>query len=349
MVVIYIDMDYFFAACEELRHPELAGKPFVVGTSPPEHRMRGVVQTCNYEARKYGIHSAMPMTEALKLCKDLGYVPPDDAYYEGISAKLSALVRSRGYATESDSIDEFAVDVGDMGYPEATKLAGSIKAEVRSSIGLPCTIGISSGKTFAKMVCDSAKPDGLRVVPEPELSGFLAGKSVDDIPGIGRKLSEKLASMGLDTVDKLARASATMLVGEFGEVGTYMHMIANGRETERVVENTGALSIGRERAVRINAGDAVALRNTITDLSGQVSGEVTRQGVLFKTVTIKVRYGDFTVRTKSISLNHYTDSAAVVLDTAVELSLGVDPTKAVNKLGVRVSSLVSMKGQKKLF
>lgn len=343
-------MDYFFAACEELKHPELKGKPFVVGTSSFEERTsKGVVQTCNYETRKLGIHSAMPLIEAFKIKPDLKYLPEDYEYYESTSKKIVELLKSYGFRLEVDSIDEVAMEAAGMDYDTAIDLSRKIKARINDSLGLPCTVGISFGKTFAKMACDEAKPNGLKAVSEADITAFLGEKPVEKLPGIGKKTGDRLRALGFDTIGKLSKASPVALYGEFGEVGKYMYLIANGTETEKIVENEEAQSIGRERAVKLDPNNSMEVGEILKKLSDEVSAEVKKQNLLYKTVTLKARYNDFTTHIKSTRLNHYINSAELLRETAIALSKYLDTTKDVNKIGVKVSTLVSMKGQNTLF
>jgi nucleotidyltransferase/DNA polymerase involved in DNA repair len=348
--VIYIDMDYFFAACEELRHPELKGKTFVVGTSPFEdRRIRGVVQTCNYETRKLGIHSAMPLIEAFKIKPDLTYLPEDSDYYEATSKKIADLLRAYGFRMEMDSIDEVAMDTADTSYEKAAELAKEMKSKINGQLGLPCTVGVSFGKTFAKMACDEAKPNGLKIVTEAQVREFLSPKEVGKIPGVGKKIGDRLRAMGFDTIGKLSKANPVALFGEFGEVGKYIFLIANGTETEKIVENDEALSIGRERAVFLDPNNSIEIGEMLRKLSEEAAAEVRKQNLLYKTITLKVRYNDFTTHIKSSRLNHYSNSVDMLYDTVVGLSKHLDMTKEINKIGVRVSTLISMKGQNTLF
>ena len=182
---LLIDMDYFFAACEELRHHEYKDKALVVGTSSSENKEKGVVQTCNYIARQYGIHSAMSISDALKLNPNLTYLASDEAYYEQISHKLEHLIRSRNLRMEVMSIDEIAIETNNDNYAEALALAESIKEEINSNLGLPCTIGVSSAIVYAKMVCDAYKPNKIGVVRREDLVNFIKDKEVKAIIGVG--------------------------------------------------------------------------------------------------------------------------------------------------------------------
>ncbi|MEM0074516.1 MAG: DNA polymerase IV, partial [Candidatus Micrarchaeaceae archaeon] len=175
-LILLIDMDYFFAACEELRRPEIKEKPVVVGADPKNGTARGVVSTCNYIARRYGIHSGMPISMAYRLKPDAVFLPVDDAYYENMSSKVMTIIKKYADRFEQASIDEAFVDVSESAedYAGALKIANAIKEEIRNSLGLPCSIGIGPSKLIAKMACEAAKPNGIKLVKESEAKNFIA-------------------------------------------------------------------------------------------------------------------------------------------------------------------------------
>ncbi len=347
--VLFIDMDYFFAACEELRRPELKGRPFVVGTHPEKDRFRGVVQTCNYEARKFGVRSAMSVTKAFELCKDLIYVPDDWRYYEEMSAKVMQLIRSYSFPVEQDSVDEAAVDLGKTGYDEAKRIGEELKGKVNAEIGLPCTIGISYGKYLAKMVCDASKPNGFGIVTEKETERFLKDKAVGKLPGVGEKTEAKLKSMGITTIGELARVNPVTLIDKFGSAGVDMQQLAKGVDDSKVVSTEETLSIGRQSTLYQNTDDIVVVGKKLRELSDEVAREAERKGFRFKNVGVMVRYEDFTQITRSANLRHYSSSGDDIYAAAMALAKGLVSERKVRKVGVRVASLLETKGQKALF
>lgn len=347
-LVIYIDMDYFFAACEELRHPELKGMPLIVGTSPEQAKLRGVVQTCNYEARKFGIRSGMPTAEAFKLNPQVNYLPSDEKYYESMSTKVLEAVSSYGMRLEQMSIDEFALDSGMYAYDLAKRKAEEIKVRINTDIGLPCTIGVSIGKTFAKMACDQAKPNGLMVIEEKDIGQFLEDKDVGKLIGVGSKTKARLNSLGIRTIGDLKRSNASRLVAEFGAMGAYMYALANGRETEKIKDPADALSIGRERTMEHNTEDKRELLSEASKLAKIVVAELNQKGFMFKTVSVKAKYQDFTERIRSRTLRHYSNSIEAVNESARQLMDDVIVGKPIRKIGVRLSTFTKSKGQKKL-
>lgn len=348
-LVLFIDMDSFYASCEELRHPELKGKAFVVGTSDEKDKMHGVVETANYMAKKAGIHSAMPTLTAYKMKKDIIYVPSDHDYYDAMSAKIMQTLRSYGFRMEPVSIDEAALDLGGMSYEEAEKLGRIIKKEVNTNIGLPCTVGISSGKIFAKMVCDDAKPDGLKVVRGEKIKEFLKDKDIERILGVGHKTAERLNAAGIKTIGDIAKSEPTKLTNTVGSFGVELYALANGIDASKVIEHYDVLSIGRERTLSRKTTELDEINKMLDSLADEVMGEVVKQGFSFKTITVKARYVDFTEKIKGKSLTNYSDSLELLKKTSHELIREIIDTKPVRKVGVRVSSFTAGKGQKKLF
>lgn len=348
-MVLFLDMDYFFAACEEVRHPEFKAKPLVVGTASAEKKERGVVQTCNYEAREFGIHSAMATAQALKLKPDLVYLASDEKYYEETSDKVMKLLRSYGFVTEIISIDEAALALGEVGYTDAEALAKEIKYKINIEFGLPCTIGISVGKIYAKMVCDSSKPDGLGLLKETDIKSFLKDKKIEALLGVGRKTAEKLNSMGIKTIGELSKTDPNILVEKFGSFGKELFLLANGMDESKVEENYNVLSIGRERTLEKETKNLDLIDQMLKELSEEVMSEIKRQGLWFKGISVKARYFDFTERIKNKRLNNYTDSFDTLYETATHLIRDLVADKNVRKVGVRTYILSQKRGQKSIF
>jgi DNA polymerase IV (archaeal DinB-like DNA polymerase) len=347
-LVLFIDMDSFYASCEELRHPELRGKPFVVGTSDEQNKMKGVVETASYAAKRSGVHSAMPTSMALKMKKEIIYVPSDHDYYDAMSMKVMQRLKTFGYKMEMLSVDEAALDLAGMEYEEAERLGEKIKGEINNGMGLPCTIGIAHGKIFAKMVCDDAKPDGLKLVKQENMTDFLMGKSVIKILGVGRKTSEKLALFGIRTIGDLAKADPAKLTGAVGSFGIELHNLANGIDESKVIDQWKVLSISRERTLESRTNDLDKANRMLDALAEEVMRDVDKNGFSFKTITVKARYSDFTEKVRGKTLPAYSNSALVLKKTAHDLIEELVAEKPFRKVGVRVSSFTSGKAQKKL-
>ncbi len=342
-------MDSFYASCEEMRKPELKGKAFIVGTHDEGNRMKGVVETASYMAKRAGIRSAMPTMMAFKIKKDIVYVPSDHEYYESVSTKIMQKLKSYGFRMEMVSIDEAALDLDGMDYKEAETLGERIKGEINNAIGLPCTVGISDGKILAKMVCDDAKPDGLKVVKRENVKEFLADKDVQRILGVGNKTAERLNAIGIKTIGDLAQANKIALTAAVGSFGLELHSLANGRDESKVMDQWKILSIGRERTLEASTDDLKKIDAMLDELSEEVIDEVLKNGFSFKTVTVKARYPDFTEKIKGKSLSGYTDSLEVLKKMSHELIRELVNMSPVRKVGVRISTFTPSKSQKKLF
>ena len=350
-LVLFVDMDSFYASCELLRHPELRGKAFVVGTADEQHKERGVVETASYSAKKAGIRSAMPVATAIKIKPDVIYVPSDHDYYDTMSSMVMNLLKAYAFKTEVLSVDEAALDLGDTDVKKAEALAKKIKGQISEQLRLPCTIGVSTGKVLAKMVCDAAKPDGLMLVPQNKVMEFLAGKEVDRIPGVGPKTRERLEKIGITTVRDLAISNPSTVMNVVGSFGAELCQLANGHDNSEVIDVWTVLSIGRERTLENKTVDFKEIDKMLDGLSLEVHNELKRQNFRYRTVTVKGRYNDFTEKLKSKTLQGYTDSLEVLKSTAHELIREIVADKPVRKVGVRVSSFEgeAEKKQKRLF
>jgi nucleotidyltransferase/DNA polymerase involved in DNA repair len=347
-LVLFVDMDYYYAACEELRHPDAKGKPMIVGTGDEANKLKGVVESCNYEARKFGIRSAMPVAMALKIKSDIIYIPADHDYYDRTSKQIMEILKGLGFRMEVISVDEAAVDLGEMGYKEGLALGKRVKEEINKKLDLPCTVGLADGKVFAKIVCDSAKPNGLKLVEKKDMAAFLADKGTQRIPGIGAKTAEKLEGIGVKTIGELAKADIRRLSTAVGSFGMELHQIANGIDESQVVEQYEILSIGRERTLGATK-DLSKIDALLDELSDEVGNEVVKNGFRFKTITAKARYNDFTDKIKSKTIGYATDSLDTLKETSKALIRELVKEKPVRKVGVRVSSFESGKQQRRLF
>ena len=347
-LVLLIDMDSFFAACEELKHPELKGKPFVVGTFEESKKEKAVIQTASYAARKFGVRSAMPFATAIKLKPDLTYLPSDDKFYEETSSKIVKLLGTYKLRMEVMSIDEMALDSTLEDYDEAFRLAETIKERIKRDIGLPCTIGISVSKIYAKMACDAFKPDKVGMVKKEELKKFLADKEVIEIIGVGEKTKERLNRMKIKKISELAKANPTVLVEAFGKFGSELSRIARGEDDSGVEEGGPAISIGRETTLETESGDMEEIAGVMEKLTREAVAELAKKNMWYRSVSGKVRYPDFSIRTKTKRLANATDSYEVAFTTSLELVKELIGNQKARKVGIRLAELSDKKGQSKL-
>ena len=246
-IIMHIDMDYFYAAIEERENPELREKPVVVGADPKKGRGRGVVSTCNYKAREFGIKSGLPISKAYKLCKDCVFLPVNMELYQKVSEKIMDTLRKYSEKSEQVSIDEMFLDISRKakGFADAEKLAKKIKKEILEKEKLTCSIGIGPNRLIAKIASDFKKPDGLTAVKPDKVYDFISPMNVRKLWGIGPKTAEILKEMGIETVKQLSKAKQDKLIEEFGSFGHEMHLMSKGIDESEVEESFEIKSIGR--------------------------------------------------------------------------------------------------------
>jgi DNA polymerase IV (DinB-like DNA polymerase) len=350
-IIFHLDMDHFYTAVEERERPELKGKPVVVGADPKEGRGRGVVATSNYEARRTGVRSGMPISRAWKLCPEAVYLPPNFPLYIRVSNEVMDIARGYADKFEQWGIDEAFLDVSERvsGFDQAEALAKQLKQEIRLKENLTCSIGIGPNKLIAKIASDVHKPDGLTVVREEEVEAFLAPLPVRKLLWVGKKTEAKLKPLGVETVGDLARFDPVVLNEMFGVMGVQMHLMARGIDNSEVEQRMGVKSISHETTFEEDTDDASVILTALDALSDDVSKEAAEQRLFFKTVTIKVRYENFETHTTSKTLPFMTNRPQDLKKTARELLQGyLRRDRKIRLIGVRVSSFVSGEKQKTL-
>jgi DNA polymerase IV (DinB-like DNA polymerase) len=343
-IIFHVDMDQFFAAVEEREHPEIRGKPVIVGADPKEGKGRGVVSTCNYEARKYGVKSGMPITRAWRLCPQAVFLPVNFRLYLQVSARIMDTLRQHADKFEPWGFDEAFLDVSSRvrNYEEARKLALEIKKEIYEKEGLTCSIGVGPNKLIAKIASDFQKPDGLTVVEEKDVKAFLEPLDVDKLLWVGKKTTRKLNQMGIKTISDLARYDPSVLVEKFGVIGTQLYLYAQGIDRSEVGLRGPVKSIGRNVTFEKDTSDWTLVFQTLDKLCEEIYNEVKEQNFLFKTVTITVRYENFETHTRSKTLPFLTNKLSDFEKAAHELMQPyLRPERKIRLIGARVSNLVS--------
>ncbi|MGB9134403.1 MAG: DNA polymerase IV [Candidatus Bathyarchaeia archaeon] len=350
-IIFHVDMDQFYAAVEEREHPELRGKPVVVGADPKGGSGRGVVSTSNYEARKYGVRSGMPISRAWKLCPEAVYVQPNYQLYIEASSRIMGILRKYADKFERWGLDEAFLDVGSKvsSFEEARWLAETVKREVYEKERLTCSIGVGPNKLIAKIASDFKKPNGLTVVKEGEAEGFLAPLPVRKLLWVGKKTERKLNEMGIKTIGDLAKYDVSVLTEKFGVMGTQYYLSAYGMDNSEVSERGEIKSIGRETTFEEDTADSSIVFEAMDRLGGEIIEELVEGKLLFKTVTVKIRYENFETHTHGKTLHFYTGSLQSLEKTAREL---IQPyfsrNRKVRLVGVRVSNFASGRKQKTL-
>lgn len=337
-IILHLDMDSFYASVEVQKRPELKGRPVVIGADPRGGKGRGVVSTCSYEARAFGVRSAMPISQAYALCPDAIFLPPDIPSYIEASGEIMAILKITEYPFEQVSIDEAFLDVSPAGnYRNAKLLAEAIKNRILADLGLTCSIGIGPTKVVAKIASDFQKPDGLTIVPPERVVEFLAPLPVRRIPGIGRKSESELVGLGIRTIGDLAAFDVQVLLARFGRNAIAMHAVACGIDDRQVQERGGPCSVSREMTFSEDTNSPEQLVKTMDDLVRDVHRNLVDEKLRFRTVTVKVRYQGFITKTKARSVQHHTDDITTVHRFAHALLRELFCDCKIRLIGLRLS------------
>jgi DNA polymerase-4 len=341
VIVAHLDLDAFYAAVEELEQPELRRRPLVVGGDP---RGRGVVATANYAARRYGIHSAMSCAEALRRCPHATFVRPRMQVYRTWSRSVWAAVEGVVPTVERTGLDEGYLDLGGLtgDFLEARKLAEAVQAAVRAATELTCSLGVASSKVVAKVASDRRKPGGLVVVPPGREAAFLAPFDVRLLPGVGPRSEERLRRAGIDTIGGLAALGDAELDALLpGKVGRLLRDRANGVDPRRIEQPAAAVSLSQEETFERDVADRTALHAELRRMADGLAAALRRDGLSARTVTTKLRYPDFTIRSRSTTLPAGTDDGETIGDLACRLldRALADRPGALRLVGVGVSGL----------
>jgi DNA polymerase-4 len=348
--ILHADMDCFYAAVHMRDDPSLVGKPVVVGGDPSG---RGVVAAANYEARKFGIHSAMPAAEARRRCADTIFLRPDFNRYREESQAIFDIYREYTPLVQTLSLDEAYLDVSEHlgAFGSATAIAEDIRRRVRKERRLTVSVGVGPNKLVAKIASDQDKPDGLTVVRPSQAAAFLAPLPVRRLHGVGPATEKILLSMGLKTIADLREASVDLLSTRFGHWGRAMQQRACGIDDRPVHNDHVRKSLSTERTFEENIGEAAAIDELLSSLAEEVARGLTKRELVASTITIKVRYPDFTTPTRSHTLPTPTSDVATIVAVAQELVRRTEAsTRSVRLLGVGASNLVPAElGQRALF
>ena len=342
--IIHIDLDAFFCAVEELRDPRLKGQPFAVGGSP-EHR--GVVASCSYAARKYGIHSAMPMARAVRLCPQLKIVHHHFGNYTDLSHQAMDVMRTYSALVQPISIDEAFVDVSHLD-EEGYSIARKLQSEIRQGLQLPASLGVASNKLIAKIATNVGKaasktndyPYAIQVVPGGDEQSFLAPLPADALWGVGAKTAEKLAELRIYTIGDIAAYPLRELERLFGQIGTDLHRRSQGMDNSLVHVSHETKSVSHETTYARDTHDEHILRESIREHSASISQRLRKLDLYGSTVKLKLRWPDFTTITRQTTLAEPTDDAKSIRAAALDLlRKHRKPGRKVRLLGVGVSNL----------
>lgn len=317
-MILHVDMDAFYASVEERDRPELVGRPVIVGGDP---QRRGVVSAANYEARKYGVHSAMAASTARRKCPQAVFLPPRIGYYAQISAQIRQIFDRYTPLVEPLSLDEAFLDVTGSKtlFGSAEQIGRRIKQEIRDELHLVASVGVATNKFLAKVASDLGKPDGFVVVPPDRIQEFLDPLPVGRLWGVGQVSNRALDKLGIRTIAQLRRLPVEVLRDCFGSSGEYLWQLAQGIDDRPVVPDQEAKSISHETTFAVDVDDREILRAWLLELTEQVAQRVRRRHLRGRTVQLKVRFADFRTITRSQTLADPTDVTSELWQAAVEL------------------------------
>ena len=332
-------MDAFFASVEEKRHPELKGRPVVIGGGG-DPTQRGVVSTASYEARKFGVHSAMPLRTAYKLCPDCVFLPVDYQEYSRVSEKIKNILRAFTALVEDVGIDEAFLDISDMGL-SSEEIALQIKKRIMAETGLTCSIGIGPNKLLAKIASDMDKPDGITIIATgDDIRERIWPLSVRKIWGVGPKTETHLRSLGMETIGQLASKPLDALVETFGNsYGNFLYESSRGIDEAPLVTHWEPKSASRETTFQRDTDNWQVIARNLAELTREVVNDLKKSGYRGKNVTVKVRFSDFKTVTRAKTLQEATATLEEIRRAAFECLGRTELDKMVRLIGVRVGKL----------
>ncbi len=343
--VLHLDLDAFFANVEALLNPDLKGRPLIVAMGNPQGR--GVVSTASYEARKFGIHSAMPLRQALTLCPRAIVVPVRHHIYSDYSRRVMDLARAVSPLVEQVSIDEAYVEIP----PErdAAALGQALQARIASDLGLDCTIALATNKLVSKIACNTVKPRGWTIVPPGQEAAFLAPLPVEKLPGAGKVTRAKLARWNVKTIRDLALVPPEELKKEFGRNGIYLHQAALGIDDSPIITDARPQSVSQENTFEHDTRNLTEIEEYLKDASSRVARELEREGYRARTIVLKLRYSDFTTVTRQVTLAVPTTDENEICNAAlVLLQRHWDRRRAIRLVGIGAHNLVEASNAQQL-
>jgi DNA polymerase IV len=346
--VVHIDMDAFYAAVEQRDHPEYRGRPVIVGADPKRGKGRGVVSTASYEARPFGVQSAMPISQAYRLCPQAVFLPVRLGRYREVSERIFAIFQRYTDVVEPLSIDEAFLDVTGSTrlFGAVEDIAQRIKQDIAREERLVASVGVAPNKFVAKLASDLSKPDGFLVVQEADVQVFLRDLPVSRLWGVGKQTARQLEAMGLRTVGQVAQWPQAQLSKRFGNLGAHIWQLAHGLDDRPVTAHRNPQSIGAETTFAEDTDDAEILRRTLLELAAKVGQRLRAEGFMAVKVTLKYRDADFVTLTRTRALAEPTAVASDLYHTVSELLSQIPSARRrVRLLGVAASELTSLTQQ----
>jgi DNA polymerase IV len=333
-VILHVDMDAFFASVEQLDNKKLRGKPVIVGGVSE----RGVVSTCSYEARKYGVHSAMPIFIAQKLCPNGIYLRTRMFRYKEVSGQIFNILRDVTEIIEPLSIDEAYLDITNSNFDNGMEAAKYIKNRVFKEIGLTISVGISYNKFLAKLASDWNKPNGIKIITKNMIPEILLPLPISKIHGLGKKSVEKLNNIGIFLVKDLYEMPKNFYIEYLGKYGLEIYDRIRGIDNREVKIERDRKSYGRERTLKSDTNEKEELLMYLENFSREISKSLLRDNVEGKTITVKYKTSDFQSHTRSKTLNYYTNNFKDIYNTCREILENEEITQGIRLIGISISS-----------
>lgn len=335
--IIHVDMDAFYASVEQMDNPELKGKPLAVGGS----EVRGVVSAASYEARKFGVRSAISGIQAKKLCPDLIFVRPRFDRYKEISKKIRKIFHDYTDLVEPLSLDEAYLDVTEnkKGNPSATLIAQEIRKRIFEEVGLTASAGISVNKFVAKIASDYNKPNGQKTVNPDEVEAFLEKLDIKKFYGVGKVTAEKMYQLGIFTGYDLKQKPLEYLEKHFGNSGFHYYQICRGIHNSAVKPNRKIKSVGAERTFGENLSSEIFMEERLQSIAKELEKRLQKSKISGKTITLKIKYSDFTLQTRSKTLPYFVNDKNIILDVAKDLLYQERLRNSVRLLGISIHNL----------
>jgi len=337
--IIHIDMDAYYAAIEIRENPSLKGKPVIVGGSP---QSRGVVSTCSYEARPYGVHSGMPSSQAWRLCPHAIFVYPNFAIYKVVSAQIREIFFSYTDLVEPMSLDEAYLDVTEnkKGEPYASVIAKEIKQKILRTTRLTCSAGVSYNKFLAKIGSELEKPDGLVVIPPQKAEEILFKLPIEKFHGIGKVTAAKMKKLGIHNGADLYKWELKDIIRHFGKSGVFFYYVIRGIDNREVITEHDPKSLSAESTFNSDFDDVTYILSELKKIAGKVSERLQRKNIQGQSVIIKIKYDNFEILTRNANLNFLTNSADIIYKTAEGLFFTHwDASRKIRLIGIGINKL----------
>ncbi|MEO8887451.1 MAG: DNA polymerase IV [Mucilaginibacter sp.] len=344
--IVHIDLDSFFVSVERKFNPDLIGKPVLIGGSAE----RGVVASCSYEARKFGIHSAMPMKQAMRLCPHAMVIRGSHGRYSEASREVTEIIHDSVPLYQKTSIDEFYIDMTGMDrYYDCYKLAGDLRQRVIRETGLPISFGMASGKTVAKMATNAAKPNGQLYIPHGKEREFMAPLSIRKIPMLGEKTCQKLYQFGIEKIGDLQKTDLRFLETAFGKHGRYIWEKANGIDESEIVPHSDRKSISTENTFHTDVADKKTLETVLVSMTEELSAKLRKENKVAGCLAIKIRYANFETHTQQEKISLTAAEHILIPGIKNLLNKVWNQHRPIRLIGVRLSQLTTGSYQINLF